>query len=130
MRGILRVIPVPGSGRPSRITTLRQIPSPVFIEQLLGSEPGRITTLDTILTKDGSARPCIAYAATGGGFGTKEMNLSPNTWASLLRLQAQVRKDGFSEVDPDHPTIRGPVVILYGDEEFMDALEADTAPAL
>ena len=119
MRGTLRVIPSAASQNPNRIISLRQVPSPLLLQELVGEEPMRITTFDTILS-EGEAVPCAVYV----GRTAKERELPPNTWGNLLWLQAVVRKDGFSEADADLDYLAGPVVIMHGDPEFMDALAA------
>ena len=59
MLGTLRVIPGAGenSNRPQRIVTLRQIPKPEFLADLLGGEAHVVETFDSIL-HEGEAVPC------------------------------------------------------------------------
>lgn len=118
MRGTLRVIPSAESKRPQRIVTLRQLPNPEFLADLLGGEAQVIETFDSIL-HDGEAQPCVVYSRRGA----KEEGLPLNTWANMLWLQALVRKNGFSETDPEQPDrICGPVAVLLGDKVFMHHL--------
>jgi hypothetical protein len=120
MLGTLRVIPSAEAKRPQRIITLRQIPSPAFLSDLVGGEAQHVESFDSIL-HDGQVVPCVVYVAKDARTGTRKMK--PNTWANLLWLQALVRKQGFTETDRDAlDHIAGPVVILHGDGVFMHHL--------
>lgn len=101
-----------------RLLVLNDAPSINEIEHKLGGPVQEIHSFDSIL-HGGEIRPCIVFALQDA----KRRELPPNAWANMLWLQALVRKHGFSSPEANHPDyLAGPVGILLGDEEFMDAL--------
>jgi len=127
MRGTLRVITTPSSKMAHRLIELWQAPSPLMLKDVVRGDLKIVEGFDTIL-HEGEARPCIVFC-------NNEPNPdSPNAFANLLWLQALVRKKGFAGVDPTiASSITGPVAVLYGDQEFLEALSLscdDTLPLL
>ena len=111
MRGILRIIPSAGSKKSHRLMVMRQTPSPMLIDAVVGGGRKVVVGFDTILHR-GEAVPCTVYQGLEAG-------VEPNAFANLLWLQALIRKHGFSEAKTSS-SIDGSVVVLFGDPEFME----------
>jgi hypothetical protein len=112
--GTLHVIPSSASSL-HRIVRLDEAPK---IDRLINAVGGPIKLVpgfDSIL-KGGEVEPCIAF------YSETHSESPPNTWANLLWLQALVRTQGFSG-SSDHETLNGPVVVLWGDIEFLKSID-------
>lgn len=123
MWGTLHIIPAAANNSPvplghrskHRLVVLSAPPSIEKLREAVGGDIKIIPSFDSII-HGGEVVPCLVYCRKGA----REANLLANTWANLLWLQAQVRKNGFSETDPDMPDfIAGPVAILLGNKIFM-----------
>ena len=106
------------------LVVLNAPPSIETIESAIGGSISPIPDFDTIL-HGGASQPCMAFCNRDA----LAMDFMPNIWANLLWLQALVRKHGFAEaheIYTSHPethhTITGAIAILWGDSEFMQAL--------
>src|SRR5277367_1821086 len=110
MQGILRVIPTPASRKAHRLLLMRQAPSPLLIEAVVGGGRKIVEGFDTTL-HGGRAVPCVVF------YGSEAL-AEPNPFANLLWLQALVRKHGFSDTHIPS-SISGSVAMLFGDDPFM-----------
>jgi hypothetical protein len=113
MQGILRVIPTPASRKAHRLLIMRQAPSPLLIEAIVGGGRQIVEGFDSTL-HGGRAVPCVVYYRS-------EAFSEPNPFANLLWLQALVRRHGFADTHTPS-SISGSVAMLFGDETFMRAL--------
>jgi hypothetical protein len=112
--GTLHVIPS-SAGHLHRIVQLDEAPKVDRLIKAVGGPIKLVPGFDSIL-RGGEVEPCLAFYCE-----TNSEN-PPNTWANLLWLQALVRSQGFSG-SSDHETLNGPVVVLWGDIEFLKSLD-------
>jgi hypothetical protein len=113
MNGTLLLIPAE-VGKPRRLTLHSKPPTWKQLQDLLGGPFELVPEFETIQL-DAQLRDCIALCPS----------LCPdepfNQWGTLLWGMSLVRKYGLLRANPgDH--IRGPVLIITGDREFLGAL--------
>jgi hypothetical protein len=109
------VIPAEGSQSSHRILLMRKAPALSLIETLVGGPYVSIEGFSTVM-HEGDSVNCYAFRAR------KVTDTRPNAFANLLWLQSLLRRypDGWEDQVPY--TLQGPIVLLYGDREFMGAL--------
>jgi len=129
MWGTLHIIPASDTRTPPFMPghksrhTLEILDAPPRIETLelaVGAVRGQmelVSSFDTIL-HGGEETPCLVFRRRDAQ--------KQNAWANLLWLQCLVRRHGFA--DAQHPPhLLGPVVIVWGCEDFMQALTISLA---
>jgi hypothetical protein len=114
MKGALHVIPAK-TGAPHRFRFLSKPPTHRELIELLGPDIELIPDLETV-HQNGELRSCQAFAAFERG-----LEAHRNQWATVLFKLSLVEKYGPSHPDPEH-VIRGDVVVVSGDPEFLSAL--------
>ena len=120
MHGTLHVIPP--DNKFHRLISLKELPTLFKIEAAVRGPIHVIPGFDSVLlphTK--TIEPCIAFCNEH----SQTEQLEQNTWANLLWLQAQVRDHGFSgTMRSKIESLRGPIALLWGDVEFLGALQS------
>jgi len=112
--GTLHIIPS-STHSLHRIELLDKPPSVARLQKAVGGEITLVPGFDSIL-RGGEVEPCIAF------YCETDFKSAPNSWANLLWMQALIRKQGFSGSDK-HEILTGPVVVLWGDLEFLKSLD-------
>lgn len=98
-----------------RLLVLDTPPLIEVLEQAIGATRGQleiVDSFDTIL-HGGEETPCLVFRRRDAQ--------KQNAWANLLWLQCLVRKYGFAEMQTP-PHLLGPIVIVWGCSDFMEAL--------
>ena len=115
MQGAIYFIPHQ-PGTPHRYVPYDHPISLKDVEALVGEPVELIPELETVQQR-GALRSCLAYAPRFTGSNPEDVN----QWANVLWRISLSRKYGPKHCDPQH-TLTGNVVVVSGDEEFLDAL--------